>query len=61
MAPMRLPTIGVVVTAGLNAARRFPFVLGTALVAAYAAIALVDGSGDSSEYNRLLVAATTAF
>jgi hypothetical protein len=37
---MRLLTLGLVVTGALNAAPRFPFVLGAGLVAAWAAITL---------------------
>src|SRR6266704_1326782 len=54
---MRLPTIGFVVTSGLAAARRFPFVLGAGVVASYAGMALVN-RGESADYVRLLVSAT---
>jgi len=58
---MRLPTLGLVVTGALNAARRFPFVLGAGLVAAWAAITLVDEAGDDTAVTRLLVSATLGF
>src|ERR1041385_8364767 len=58
---MRLPTIGLVVTAAWHAARRFPLVLGAALVAAWAAITLVNQTGEAPEFTRLLVAATLGF
>jgi len=54
---MLLPTIGLGVTSGLAAARRFPFVLGAGVVASYAGMALVN-RGESADYVRLLVSAT---
>jgi hypothetical protein len=58
---MRLPSIGVVVTGAVSAARRFPFVLVAAFVAAYAALRLIHNSDDTSELTRLLTAATLGF
>ena len=55
---MRLPTLGFVVTGALQAARRFPLVLGAGLVAAWAGIALVDKTGDEAAVTRMLVSAT---
>jgi hypothetical protein len=58
---MRLPSIGLVVTAALRTARRFPFVLGAAMVAAYAGIGLANHRGNDPEDGRLLVAAMLGF
>jgi len=58
---MRLPSIGVVVTAASAAARRFPLVLAAALVAAYAALGMIHNSGETSALTRLLTAATLGF
>jgi len=58
---MRLPSIGVVVTGAVSAARRFPFVLVAAFVAAYAALRMIHNSADTSELTRLLTAATLGF
>jgi hypothetical protein len=52
-----LPTLGVVVTAGARAARRFPVVIACALLAATAGILLVNSS-ENEPYVRLLAAAT---
>jgi hypothetical protein len=58
---MRLPSIGFVVTGALNAARRFPLVLCAALVAAWAAITLVNKTGEETAVTRVLAAATLGF
>jgi hypothetical protein len=58
---MRLPTIGVVVAAAADAARRFPLVLAAAFVAAYAAITMVNNSDWTPELTRALAAATLGF
>ena len=52
-----LPTLGVVVTAGTRAARRFPLLLACGFLAATAGILLVNSSEDEP-YVRLLAAAT---
>jgi hypothetical protein len=58
---VRLPSIGLVVTAALRTARRFPFVLGAAMVAAYAGTALASHRGNDPGDGRLLLAAMLGF
>jgi len=55
---MRFPAIGDVVSAALQSARRFPFVLAAAAVATYAAIELEKQPGNDQDYTRLLATAT---
>ena len=57
---MNLPSVGVVVTAALRTARRFPLVLGAAFVATAVAFAMVGKSGESTELLRLLLTAILA-
>lgn len=55
---MRLPSLGDVVTASVEAAKRFPFVIGAGAVAAYAAIGLVEHYGTDPGLLRLLTTAS---
>lgn len=55
---LRLPTLGVAVSAAEHAARRFPLVLLSAVLAATAGILLVNASDDEERFVRLLVTAT---
>ncbi len=55
---LRLPTLGAVVSAAQRAARRFPLVLLSAVLAATAGILIVNASDDEEPFVRLLVTAT---
>ncbi len=54
---MRLPSIGFVVQSARASAGRFPYVLAASLVAAYAAMSLVNSHGESADKVRLLLPA----
>lgn len=55
---MRLPSLGNVVAAARQSARRFPLVLVAGAVTAYAAISLVEGAGDERMLTRLITTAS---
>ncbi|HUK22290.1 MAG TPA: DUF4153 domain-containing protein [Gemmatimonadales bacterium] len=54
---MRLPSIGFVAQSARASAGRFPYVLAASLVAAYAAMSLVNSHGESADKVRLLLPA----